>query len=77
MYSGDYGRRLVNTKKRERSDHDAKIPDLTYVTNQDSLYTVVEKMATLHIHRVYVVDGDKKPIRVVTQNDIMREILGK
>jgi CBS domain-containing protein len=64
-------------KKRERSDHDAKIPDLTYVTNQDSLYTVVEKMATLHIHRVYVVDGDKKPIRVVTQNDIMREILGK
>jgi CBS domain-containing protein len=68
---------IIEYKKREKSEHDAKIPDLTYVTNQDSLYTVVEKMATLHIHRVYVVDGDKKPIRVVTQNDIMREILGR
>jgi CBS domain-containing protein len=68
---------ITEYKKRERSEHDAKIPELTYVTNQDNLYTVVEKMATLHIHRVYVVDGDKKPIRVVTQNDIMREILGR
>jgi len=64
-------------KKRERSEHDAKIPELTYVTKEDSLYAVIEKMATLHIHRVYVVDGDKKPIRVITQNDVMREILGK
>jgi len=69
---------ITEYKKRERSEHDAKVPsELIYVTNHDSLYTVVEKMATLHIHRVYVVDGEKKPIRVITQTDIMREILGK
>jgi CBS-domain-containing membrane protein len=65
-------------KKRERSEHESKVPsELVHVTRSDTLYTVVEKMAVLHIHRIYVVDSHMKPLRVITQTDILREILGK
>jgi len=65
-------------KKKERMEYEKKIPSgLIYVKPDDTLYTVIEKMATLHIHRVYVVDRDHAPIRVITQTDILREILAK
>lgn len=65
-------------KKRERMEYEKKVPnELIYVKPEDPLFTVVEKMATLHIHRVYVVDRDQTPIRVITQPDILREILAK
>jgi len=50
-----------------------------YVLPSDTLFTVVEKMATQHIHRVYVVDDERhlRPQRVITQQDILREILEK
>jgi len=65
-------------KKRERMEYDKKVPSgVIHVKPDDSLYTVVEKMATLHIHRVYVIDRNQAPIRVITQTDILREILAK
>jgi len=65
-------------KKKERMEYDKKVPHgLIYVKPDDTLYTVVEKMATLHIHRIYVIDRDQAPIRVITQTDILREILAK
>jgi len=65
-------------KKRERLEYEKKVPtELISVRPEDPLYSVVEKMATLHIHRVYVVDRDLTPIRVITQPDILREILAK
>lgn len=47
------------------------------VVENDTLYTVVEKMATEHIHRVFVVDSVRsmKPIRVITQTDVLHQIL--
>jgi len=67
---------ITEFKKREKTEHD--LPShLVHVHQDDSLYTVVEKMATEHIHRVYVVSHDRKPIRVIVQTDILREIIGK
>jgi CBS domain-containing protein len=65
-------------KKKERMEYEKKVPhELIYVKPDDSLFTVVEKMATLHIHRIYVTDRNQSPIRVITQTDILREILAK
>jgi len=64
-------------KKRIREE-DPKTPHgLIYVLPTDTLYTVVEKMATLHVHRIYVIDNIQscQPQRVITQTDILREIL--
>jgi CBS domain-containing protein len=67
---------ITEFKKREKSEHD--LPShLVSVHVDDSLYTVVEKMATEHIHRVYVVNHERKPIRVIVQTDILIEIIGK
>jgi len=77
MSFGDYGL-LAEYKKQEKSDHGKKVPsELIYVTPDDTFYAVVEKMANLHIHRVYVVDKTHRPIRVITQADVLREVLGK
>jgi CBS domain-containing protein len=65
-------------KKKERMEYQRKVPnELIYVKSDDSLYSVVEKMATLHVHRIYVTERDQSPIRVITQTDILREILAK
>jgi len=52
-------------------------PKLSVVVESDTLFTVVEKMATEHIHRVFVVDTMKsmKPIRVITQTDVLHQLL--
>lgn len=47
------------------------------VTEEDPLSTLIEAMATKHIHRVFVVDSRQsmKPIRVIAQTDLLRAIL--
>jgi CBS domain-containing protein len=47
------------------------------VTETDTLWTVVEMMATKHVHRVFVVDSREtmRPVRVLSQTDILRELL--
>ena len=54
-----------------------KIAGPIVVTENDTLASVIEKMALNHIHRVYVVN-DKSgmiPQRVISQTDVLREIL--
>jgi len=47
------------------------------VLPSQTLYNVLEKMAVEHIHRVFVVDSleSMKPIRVITQTDVLRQML--
>jgi CBS domain-containing protein len=52
-----------------------KIEGPLYVTDEDTLHDVVSKMALNHIHRVYVVSNDMVPQRVISQTDILKEIL--
>lgn len=51
--------------------------DVVYVLNSDTLETVVQKMADHHIHRVFVVDDElhKRPVRVLSQCDILQNVL--
>eukprot|EP01126_Amoeba_proteus_P044754 TRINITY_DN4989_c0_g1_i2.p1 TRINITY_DN4989_c0_g1~~TRINITY_DN4989_c0_g1_i2.p1 ORF type:complete len:199 (+),score=36.16 TRINITY_DN4989_c0_g1_i2:900-1496(+) len=50
-----------------------------FVLPTDSLYSVVEKMALYHIHRLYEVESvmSMKPIGVVSQSDILSSVLRK
>jgi CBS domain-containing protein len=64
-------------KARVRQEYPKTPTEPVYASKDDTLYSVVEKMATLHIHRVYVVDDNTHPIRVITQVDVLREILDK
>jgi len=45
------------------------------VTEKDTLETVINSCATSGIHRIYVVDANKKPINVIALKDIFTEIL--
>jgi CBS domain-containing protein len=51
--------------------------DVVYVLNSDTLETVVQKLAEHHIHRVFVVDDElhKRPVRVLSQCDILQNVL--
>jgi CBS domain-containing protein len=77
--------RLWNTVKvfKEKAIADfpppTKISGPVVVTETDSLYGVVERMALNHIHRVYVVNDRTQmiPQRVISQTDVLREILGR
>jgi len=67
-------------KAKVRQEFSDKTPtELLYALPTDTLYSIIEKMAKQHVHRVYVVDAPNsmKPIRVVTQTDVLREILDK
>jgi len=69
---------LSDYKATVREQFPEKTPkEVIYVLPTDTLYTVVEKMATKHIHRVFVVESveSMKPLRVISQVDILREIL--
>jgi len=73
--------RLWNTVKvfKEKALADfpppTKIEGPIYVKAGDKLRDVVEKMALNHIHRIYVVDDNMSPQRVISQSDILREVL--
>jgi len=71
---------VTDYKALVRQEFPDKTPaELIYALPNDSLYSVVEKMAKQHIHRIYVVESKEncKPIRVITQTDILREIILK
>jgi len=71
---------VVDYKAIVRKEFPDKTPsELVYALPDDSFYSVVEKMAKMHIHRIYVVDSKQnmKPTRVITQTDILREVLFK
>jgi len=55
-----------------------KIPTKPVVAiESDPISSILEKMATQHLHRVFVVDSleSMKPMRVITQTDILRAVL--
>jgi CBS domain-containing protein len=65
-------------KNKVKEEFPDKTPmELVYALPTDTLYSVVEKMAKMHIHRIYVVENAEslKPHRVITQTDILREVL--
>jgi len=71
---------VAEYKDMVRKDFPDKTPStLVYALPTDTLYSVIEKMAKMHIHRIYVVDSNESliPTRVITQTDILREILSK
>jgi len=70
---------VLEFKTKVREEYPEKTPiGVLHVLPTDTLYKVVELMAVKHIHHVFVVDPDTKaPTRVITQADIMREVLGR
>lgn len=49
--------------------------ELVSVTKAASVKDAVDLMVKNHLHRVYVVDDDKKPVGVVSIKDILRQII--
>jgi CBS domain-containing protein len=54
-----------------------KIPELVYVLPNDNFFSLIEKMATLHVHRVYVVDSKENmnPKRCISQTDVLLSVI--
>jgi len=71
--------RLWDTVMQFLSDSDTEMSfsKPVYVLPTDTLFTVIEKMAVNHIHRVYMVKDEKsmKPVRVIAQKDVLQVIL--
>jgi len=71
---------ITDYKEKLRKDYPDKTPSgVLNVLPTDTLYHVVELMAVKHIHHVFVVENhsEMKPLKVITQTDILREILGR
>jgi len=67
-------------KAKVREEFPDKTPaGLIFMLPTDTLYQVVEIMAIRHVHNVFVVDSaeGRKPVRSISQTDILREVLGK
>jgi len=47
------------------------------VVPTDTLYSVIEKMALQHVHRVFVVDSLETmiPLRIVSQTDVLKQLI--
>jgi len=71
---------VAEFKAKVREEFPEQTPaGLVTVLPSDTLYQVVEIMAVKHIHHVFVVESAsrRKPIRVISQSDILRDILSK
>jgi CBS domain-containing protein len=67
-------------KAKVREEFPDKTPSgVVSVLPTDTLFQVVELMAVKHIHHVFVVESanSRKPVRVISQTDILREVLSK
>ena len=63
----------INKTKSHRS-RSSKLPKktkLVVIRKKTSLLEAMEQMAKYHIHRVFVVDKDKKPIGVISHTDVL------
>jgi len=71
---------IIEFKKKVHEEFPGKTPqNLQYALPTHTFYQVVEMMATNHVHHIFVVDNEKsmKPTRVITQTDVLREVLNK
>ena len=67
----------INRTKSHRS-RSSKLPKktkLVVIRKKTSLLEAMEQMAKYHIHRVFVVDKDKKPIGVISHTDVLHAIV--
>lgn len=55
--------------------HDSHCPFPHSASPIHSIGTVIEMMLTSRIHRVWIVDGEDKPIGVVTMSDILSALV--
>jgi len=74
--------RLWNPISELKSRAKVEFPNVTpegpiFVLKTDTLETVINKLAVHRIHRLFVVDDPKsmKPIRVITQTDVLKQLL--
>jgi CBS-domain-containing membrane protein len=49
-------------------------PKCVTVRNTDTLATIIERMVTRKVHRVFVVDVDMNPSDIISQGDVLRYI---
>jgi len=71
---------VADYKAKYREVYSKDIPDrVAYSVMTDTYYSVVEKMATLHISHVFVVDAldSMKPIFVITHKDVLKQIFDR
>ena len=58
---------------RQAQSHHCQPP--VSVRSSDTLVAVVRKMAIFRVHRLWVVDGDDKPLGVITPFEVLRTFL--
>lgn len=63
----------VSLVRQAAQSHRCQAP--VSVRAHDTLGTVVKKMAVFRVHRVWVVDGNDKPIGVITPFEVLRAFL--
>lgn len=71
---------MADFKAKVREEFPEKTPSgLIFLLPTDTLFQVVELMAVKHVHHVFIVEDNTslKPVRVISQTDILREILSK
>ena len=57
-----------------RKDSSIEVP-VVCCSPEDTLARAMSSIATTNVHRVYVVDAAKRPLRVITLTDVMRYIV--
>ncbi len=64
------------TKIKDRPEYKSKAPVLTFAPS-DMVLTAVRVMSAKNYGAVVIVDGDKKPVGIVTERDFMRRLIDK
>lgn len=64
------------TKIKERPEYKSKSPVMTFAPDT-MVATAVEAMSEKNYGAAVVVDGDRKPIGIVTERDFMRRLINK
>jgi CBS domain-containing protein len=65
-----------NFLKHEVQMHEGHHPRIPVtLTGEDTIATALQRMVESHVHRLYIVDHDRKPIGVATILDLLQEIL--
>jgi len=61
--------------KVRKETHGDRPHTIVTVKPDDTLETVIKKLAEHKIHRVYIVDEQKKPVGVISLKDVLHEII--
>jgi len=64
-----------NFLAKEKKEFSDKPRHPIYATPQDTLGDIIKSLATHEIHRLFVVDGNHKPIGIISLRDVLLEII--